>query len=200
MTTHRSQGGKTVKHDEIVIEREDKFGVACIRCLVEEIEDLIDVIPELIASPFLTLAPPEQQVLDLVNQERGMSGLPALVAHACLLQGARTWTVALAEGKVPCPPDPEKTRDCGGGKVICHSLPDHNMYDACRIPGVHKWVLGENCGCGQSLEEIHSKLMESPTHAGNILDPRFQFFGCGAVGDANGIICEIQAFMGPDPH
>lgn len=69
----------------------------------------------------------------------------------------------------------------------------------------HTWDLGgqlswgwqawaENVGYGPSVEWIHSAFMNSGHHAGNILDPSYNYVGVGVAYGADGQVYVAQVF------
>ena len=59
-------------------------------------------------------------------------------------------------------------------------------------PGWH--LLGENVGCGASVEAVQQLLEQSPPHRANMLEARFNQAGIGVV-EKNGTVYVVQFFV-----
>jgi uncharacterized protein YkwD len=60
-------------------------------------------------------------------------------------------------------------------------------------------TLGENVAMNRSMDDAHSRLMASPGHRANLMDPRFSVVGIGVVRDAAGIGYITEDFVEPRP-
>ena len=58
------------------------------------------------------------------------------------------------------------------------------------------WLVGENLGYGPTVAVIFDKLVASPIHYSNIVDPRFTSVGVGAYVDSTGRIWTAHIFGG----
>jgi uncharacterized protein YkwD len=57
-------------------------------------------------------------------------------------------------------------------------------------------VLGENVGVGSSMQQVHNAFMNSPSHRGHTLDPRFHSIGVGAARGSDGHFYVVHVFKG----
>jgi hypothetical protein len=105
----------------------------------------------------------EQELLRLVNQEREREGLTKLEYEPRLRDSARRHTKRLAEE----------------GKLSHHfpdeSTPTERMADT----GLHFDASAENVAAGDTVEELHVALMNSPGHRKNIMNPKYNAIGIG---------------------
>ena len=93
----------------------------------------------------------EQRLLELTNQERQKAGAPALQPDPGLTEAARQHAVLIASKG-----------------ELSHQSP--HLNDA-----------GENVAFDSDVDQAHQGLMHSPGHRGNILNPKFNVVGLGAV-------------------
>jgi uncharacterized protein YkwD len=109
----------------------------------------------------------ERKLFELINEERQNLGLPVLSFSPELSQLARA-----------------HSRDMASRGRISHSSTDGRSYqDRIVNEGYYFIALGENVAFSNGFQPglIHKKLMESPGHRENILDPSFDEVGIGAV-------------------
>ena len=107
----------------------------------------------------------EQQMLDLVNQERQAAGLP------------------------PVAPDPELTEvarkhsaDMFARGYFAHDTPEGlTPFDRMRAANVRFLTAGENLALAPTITVAHNGLMNSPGHRANILRPQFGRLGIGVM-------------------
>jgi len=107
----------------------------------------------------------EQQMLDLVNQERQAAGLE------------------------PLQPDPELTEvarrhsaDMFARGYFAHDTPEGlTPFDRMREAGVRFLTAGENLALAPTIPVAHTGLMNSPGHRANILRPQFGRVGIGVM-------------------
>lgn len=122
----------------------------------------------------------EQQMLDLVNQERAKAGLPALVADMALTKTARI-----------------KSQDMVENNYFSHDSPTYGSpFDMMEKFGITYNAAGENIACNQTVQAAHEALMNSPGHKANILSKDYTHIGIGIV---NGGPCGkmfTQQFIG----
>jgi uncharacterized protein YkwD len=56
------------------------------------------------------------------------------------------------------------------------------------------WAWAENVGYGPSVEWVHGAFVNSPAHAGHILDPSFNYVGVGVAYGNDGSVYVAQVF------
>ncbi|GEL78822.1 hypothetical protein TMU01_30570 [Tenuibacillus multivorans] len=122
----------------------------------------------------------EQQVVDLVNQERQKRGLQPLEASVELSDVAR-----------------EKSRDMANKNYFSHTSPTYGSpFDMMQQFGINYRTAGENIAMGQrSPEQVMNGWMNSDGHRKNILNGNFTHIGVGYV-EANGQTYWTQMFIG----
>jgi uncharacterized YkwD family protein/spore coat assembly protein SafA len=111
----------------------------------------------------------EQEVINLVNQERAKNGLPALKYD---------WELArVAE---------HKSQDMRNKGYFSHTSPTYGSpFDMMKSYGITYKAAGENIAYGQtSAQQVMNAWMNSSGHRANILNPNFTHIGVGYV--ANG--------------
>lgn len=104
----------------------------------------------------------EQQVLNIVNEERAKAGLAPLRMDAALSNMAR-----------------DKAIDMYTNKYFDHISPTYGSpFDMMTAYGISYSYAGENIARGQrSPEEVMDAWMNSPGHRANILNPNFNAIG-----------------------
>jgi uncharacterized YkwD family protein len=117
-----------------------------------------------------TLSAYEQKVVDLTNQERAKSGLPALKVDMPLSKMAR-----------------EKSRDMSANGYFSHTSPTYGSpFDMMKKYGISYRSAGENIAMGQRTpEEVVNGWMNSEGHRKNILNPNYNHIGVGYVSQGN---------------
>lgn len=128
--------------------------------------------------------PQEQQLQDLVNQERASRGLGALVFDPSLLHVAHVRAAAQLQ-------DGPLSHYAADGQLAFVGL----LADA----GVSYSLAGENLARSTATDpavvgRLHTALMESPTHRANILQPLFTSLAIGEAPDASGRLAFAQIF------
>ena len=114
-------------------------------------------------------APPqpqlEEQMLQLVNQERSKAGLNALKADKELVVVARS-----------------HSDDMFSRGYFSHISPEgETPFDRIRMAGIPFLTAGENLALAQTLKLAHEGLMKSPGHRANILNPSYGRLGIGIL-------------------
>lgn len=124
----------------------------------------------------------EQQVVNLVNQERAAAGLPALKVN--------TELAAMAE---------KKAEDLRDNHYFDHTSPVYGSpFDMMRQFGISYTAAGENIAKGQRTPaEVMNGWMNSPGHRANILNSSFTEIGVGYVTDSSGTGYWVQEFIRP---
>lgn len=107
----------------------------------------------------------EQQMLELVNQERAREGLAPLRADPELTEVARA-----------------HSRDMLARGYFSHGSPEgKDAFGRMRDARVAYLAAGENLAHAPTLAQAHQGLMKSPGHRANILRPAFGRVGIGIV-------------------
>ncbi|MFF2480810.1 CAP domain-containing protein [Paenibacillus sp. NPDC058071] len=108
----------------------------------------------------------QQQVVNLVNQERAKGGLSPLTVDTLLTKVAQ-----------------EKARDMDVNKYFSHTSPTYGSpFDMMKQFGVTYSYAGENIAAGQRTpQEVMNAWMNSPGHRQNIMSPNFKKIGVGFV-------------------
>jgi uncharacterized protein YkwD/uncharacterized membrane protein required for colicin V production len=118
--------------------------------------------------PLGTLTPDpaaEQQMLDLVNQERQRAGLRPLAADEALRGVARAHSHEMFERS-----------------YFAHDSPTAGSpYNRMRAAGITFFLAGENLAYAPNVQVAHQGLMRSPGHRANILRAEFARVGIGVI-------------------
>lgn len=105
----------------------------------------------------------EEQLIALVNQERQRRGVPALVHEPKLTQSARQHAQMMAERG-----------------SLSHQFPgEPSLRQRVAATDLRFKAVAENVGYADSVERVHSTLMNSPGHRANILDADYNAIGIG---------------------
>jgi len=115
------------------------------------------------------------QLVALVNQERAAAGLPPLGLSDVAVEVAEEWSVHMAASGVLAHNDAwfsRETKERAGAAAS-----------------------GENVASNIDVVDAHRRLMASPHHRANILDPRFHQVGVGAVQDGSGTWWITEDFL-----
>jgi uncharacterized YkwD family protein len=122
----------------------------------------------------------EQQMINLVNQERTSRGLPALTVDIRLVKVARM-----------------KSIDMINNNYFSHQSPIYGSpSDLMKAQGISYHAVGENIAGNSSVTNAHTGLMNSPGHRANILNTSFTKIGIGIVkGGPYGLMIS-QEFIG----
>lgn len=111
------------------------------------------------------LTPAEQQMFNLVNQERANAGLPPLQIDYPLVRIARM-----------------KSQDMVDNHYFGHNSPTYGSpFDMMKSAGITYSYAGENIAGAPSVQSAHTSLMNSPGHRANILNPNYTRIGIGIV-------------------
>jgi len=122
----------------------------------------------------------EQQMLNLVNQERAKNGLPALKADLQLTKLARL-----------------KSQDMINKNYFSHQSPTYGSpFDMMKTYGVSYRTAGENIAGNGSVSGAHTALMNSAGHRANILSANFTHIGIGIQSGGNYGMMFTQMFVG----
>lgn len=136
--------------------------------------------PEPKPDPVRELTADEQRMVELINQERDNSGLPALKVNLDLVKVARL-----------------KAQDMVRNNYFSHSSPTYGSpFAMMKQFGITYHTAGENLAGAPTVEIAHRNLMNSTGHRANILNRDFTEVGIGIVeGSAYGKIF-VQMFIG----
>ncbi|MFC7370110.1 CAP domain-containing protein [Fictibacillus iocasae] len=122
----------------------------------------------------------EQQMLDLVNQEREKAGLPALKADMELTKVARV-----------------KAQDMIDNNYFDHNSPTYGSpFDMMKKFGIEYQTAGENLAGNSSVEGAHEGLMNSQGHRENILKSDYTNVGIAVVEGGQYGKMFVQMFKG----
>ncbi len=112
----------------------------------------------------VTLEPQlEQQMVDLVNQERTSRGLSALRVDTTLTEMARAHSLDMIQRR-----------------YFSHNTPEGaNIADRADAAGLAYSIVGENLALAPDLASAHEGLMQSEGHRENILRPNYGRIGIG---------------------
>ncbi|WP_409347259.1 peptidoglycan-binding protein [Paenibacillus sp. MBLB4367] len=115
--------------------------------------------------PATGLSAEEQQMVDLVNQERQKAGLKPLAVDTQLSHSARL-----------------KSKDMVDLNYFSHDSPTYGSpFDMMKQFGISYRTAGENIACNSSVSKAHTSLMNSQGHRENILKSSFTHIGIGIV-------------------
>ncbi|GAF19426.1 transporter [Bacillus sp. JCM 19046] len=107
----------------------------------------------------------EQQMVDLVNQEREQAGLAPLTVNDELTEVARV-----------------KAQDMIDNQYFAHESPTYGSpFQMMDHFGVTYQTAGENLAGNQTVENAHTSLMNSQGHRENILSNNYSEVGIGVV-------------------
>lgn len=122
----------------------------------------------------------EQQVIDLVNQQRAQNGLPSLKSN---------WEV--------CRVARYKSQDMIDKHYFAHQSPTYGSpFNMMENFGIRFSAGGENIAYGQRTpQEVMNSWMNSPGHRSNILSPTYNQMGCGVAKASNGTFYWTQMFI-----
>lgn len=125
------------------------------------------------------LSAQEQQMVNLVNNERAKAGLKPLAVDTKLSQMARV-----------------KSQDMADNNYFSHTSPTYGSpFDMMKKFGISYRTAGENIALNSSVEKAHTALMNSEGHRANILNPNFTHIGIGIV-SKGGSLYFTQEFIG----
>jgi uncharacterized protein YkwD len=121
------------------------------------------------ASPVQIDPAAEQQLVDLINQERAKVRLQPVRANQPLTDAARKHSVRMAQHK-----------------KLSHQFPGEPPLDVrLASENVRSDRESENVALAQEPPTAHQALLDSPAHRGAILDPRSDSVGVGVVRSGN---------------
>lgn len=137
--------------------------------------------PSLPGSGSVSLNQQEQQLLNLVNNERNRRGLAPLRVDNRLNHLARL-----------------KSQDMIDNRYFAHESPVYGRVgDMLRSAGIGFTLAAENLGVGGSINSIFSAFMASPSHRSKIIDSRYTHTGIGVIHQPGRGYLVTQIFLLP---
>lgn len=131
-----------------------------------------------ITSGQVALQTSEQEVVNLVNQQRAAVGLPPLRVDPLLVQAARNHSINMA-------------RQNQGSHVLDGKGPGQRLNEV----GYRGRFWGENIAWGaRTPQQAMTLWMQSPPHRANILNQYYDEIGVGVAFSARGIPYWTQVF------
>lgn len=122
----------------------------------------------------------EQQMVNLVNQERTSRGLKALTVDMNLVKTARM-----------------KSNDMIAKNYFAHQSPTYGSpFDLMKSQGITYKYAGENLAGAGSVQSAHTNLMNSPGHKANILNTNYTHIGIGIANGGPYKMMFTQHFIG----
>lgn len=107
----------------------------------------------------------EQQMVQMINQERADHGLTQLVVDSRLTDAARKHTALMVERRA-------LSHQFEGENKLPLRYADENLRSSRQ---------SENVGMAGDVAEAHTSFMHSPPHRANILDPQLNAMGVGVL-------------------
>ena len=120
-----------------------------------------------------------EAIRKMVNAARESEGLPTLSADEKLDQLAQ-----------------EHSQRMFDTKTVGHDVGNGDPKARVNAAGIHSRATGENVAAASSLERAHRALWASPSHRGNVLEPRFSHVGIGVVKGPDGRVWVTEIFTG----
>jgi uncharacterized protein YkwD len=124
----------------------------------------------------------EREALErMINAARLAESVPPLAISAKLASAADAHAHAMRDAR-----------------ILAHDLGEGGPVDRMRRAGVEATRPGENVAHAKTVERAHRVLWASPSHRGNLLDPRFSKLGVGVVRDGDGSVWVSEVFADSD--
>ncbi|MFA5524484.1 MAG: CAP domain-containing protein [Tissierellales bacterium] len=131
-----------------------------------EVEPVVDEVENTPIQGVVRLTSNEQQMVNLVNQERQKANLQPLSVDLDVSRVARI-----------------KAKDMIDNNYFSHNSPTYGSpFDMLKSHGVKYLYAGENLAGNPSIQGAHQALMNSQGHRANILNPNYTHIGIGAQG------------------
>ena len=139
-------------------------------------------IREVLRTAFDGMYAMEQQMLELINRDRLAHGLQPLQADMRLTRLARL-----------------KSQDIVDNNYFDHRSPTYGTaFDMFRANGIIFIRGGENLSKAGSVQVSHLRLMNSPNHRANLLNPYFTHIGIGIVNiNPSGVVVTQMFIQAP---
>lgn len=129
-----------------------------------DVEPVVDDFKDTQIQGVVRLTDDEQQMVNLVNQERSKANLKPLTVDMDVARVARL-----------------KAKDMVDNNYFSHSSPTYGSpFEMLKDHGIKYLHAGENLAGNPSIKEAHQALMNSEGHRKNILNPDFTHIGIGA--------------------
>lgn len=122
---------------------------------------------------------PEDALTEMIARARRSERLPPLLRDASLDEVARAHAVRMRKAR-----------------RVAHDVGDGPPHERLREADVFAAAIGENVAHAASVASAHRALWASPSHRGNLLDPRFERVGVAVIPDADGSVWVTQIFAG----
>lgn len=107
----------------------------------------------------------ERELVERINRSRARHGLPRLELNPRLAEAARAHALEMARQR-----------------QVAHRFPQEpELRPRLADTGLSFDFVGENVGMNRDAESAHNEFLASPGHRGNILDPKANAVGVGAV-------------------
>ncbi len=120
---------------------------------------------------------PIEPIFRMVNAARASEGLRALARDARLDKVAHEHAEAM-----------QKARSLG------HDVGHGMVKERVEAEGLSPRVVGENVARAETPERAHRAIWASPSHRGNLLEPRYDSLGVGVAHGPDGLwVCEVFA-------
>lgn len=124
-----------------------------------------------------TVRPDLARVLfDQVNQERARAGAQPLTSRGDLVELATSQTRKML----------------GTGGSLLHNL---DLLTKPLLNTLGAVIAGENVGWSTNAEDLHARLMASPSHRSVLLEPRFNTAGFAVIQDTDGLYYLTQDYI-----
>jgi uncharacterized protein YkwD len=120
---------------------------------------------------------PALSLLAMVNAARSAEGLPGVLPDDALFHLALEHAKAMRDAR-------RLAHDTGQGTPV----------ERTERAGIVTNALGENVAHAMDVKGVHRTLWASPSHRGNLLDPRFDRVGIGAAIGDDGTLWVVQVF------
>ncbi|WP_437894649.1 CAP domain-containing protein [Sorangium sp. So ce124] len=121
----------------------------------------------------------DDAMLRMMNAARASERLPALARDAALAALARAHSEEMIKAK-----------------MVGHDVGSGDPAARLRAAGYEATIAGENVASSGTTEGAHRAIWASPSHRGNLLDPRYRRTGAAVVRDPSGRVWVTQLFAG----
>jgi len=118
-------------------------------------------------------------IMQMLNAARREEGLPPLARSKELEQVAMAHTEAML-----------------AKRMVAHDVGQGSPLTRVSAAGIRVRVAGENVASAATLTDAHRAVWNSPSHRGNMLDPRFSKLGVAVLRDAKNRVWVAQLFGG----
>lgn len=158
-----------------------KLEIIPVRDVQELPEIIIPLRRENIQIPPARFGSPIKRLFELINEERRRRGLKELELSKKLSEVAEFHSKEMVDYN-----------------FFAHNSPySGSPADRAKRFNISFTKITENIGMGETPEEIHALLMDSPIHKCNILDPEVSIVGIGIAIDKNNFLIITENFASP---